>query len=49
MFVLIKLFVLDDWRLLGINLNIVVCEDIGLKILFVMYNYYNLVKENRLE
>lgn len=29
--------------------NIVVCEDIGLKILFAMYNHHNLAKENRSE
>lgn len=33
----------------GINPNIVVCEDIGLKILFAMYNHHNLAKENRSE
>lgn len=49
LFVPTKSFASDDWRSLGINPNIVVCEDIGLKILFAMYNHHNLAKENRSE
>lgn len=49
LFVPTKSFASDDWKSLGINPNIVVCEDIGLKILFAMYNHHNLAKENRSE
>lgn len=49
LFVPTKSFASDDWKSLGINPNIVVREDIGLKILFAMYNHHNLAKENRSE
>lgn len=49
LFVPTKSFASDDWKSLGINPNIVVCEDIGLKTLFAMYNHHNLAKENRSE